>query len=295
MLRDEIGGAAVNLVPADKPQDIYQRVADKTIELLRAEVEGGGEGATMAQQWLDYGLTRKATKRPTMTLPYGAKQYSCRKYLEEHVRENAADGKPHPWGDQLFAATLFLSRFVWEAQSQVVVAARQAMDWLQACAAVATGKGLTLSWTTPDGFTVIQPYRDQREQRIDTLCAGRMFRLTLKHDGEKVDPRRSVNAVAPNFVHSLDGNALRAWVLEVKAAGIDSVAVVHDSFGTHAGNTDASVQLIQKSFVEMYLNNDVLQQFFDSLPEEVQQECPPMPEKGNLDLEQTLLSDYFFS
>lgn len=36
--RDEIGGANVNLVPSDKPQDIYKVVADKTILKLEAAV-----------------------------------------------------------------------------------------------------------------------------------------------------------------------------------------------------------------------------------------------------------------
>jgi DNA-directed RNA polymerase len=37
MLRDPVGGAAVNLVPSDRPSDIYQRVADVVIEKLQRD------------------------------------------------------------------------------------------------------------------------------------------------------------------------------------------------------------------------------------------------------------------
>jgi DNA-directed RNA polymerase len=78
--RDTIGGAAVNILPSDKPSDIYQLVADKTIvELERMadrndragqnSQEEGPTDAELAQWWLDFGITRKITKRNCMTFP----------------------------------------------------------------------------------------------------------------------------------------------------------------------------------------------------------------------------------
>ena len=37
LLRDEVGGAATNLIPSEKPQDIYAIVADRTTEALKQE------------------------------------------------------------------------------------------------------------------------------------------------------------------------------------------------------------------------------------------------------------------
>jgi DNA-directed RNA polymerase len=34
LLRDEIGGKAVNLIPGDVPEDVYQRIADKVLSKL---------------------------------------------------------------------------------------------------------------------------------------------------------------------------------------------------------------------------------------------------------------------
>ena len=43
MLRDPVGGTAVNLLPADTPQDIYRLGADKIIAKLERDRTGGEE------------------------------------------------------------------------------------------------------------------------------------------------------------------------------------------------------------------------------------------------------------
>ena len=79
MLRDEKGGAAVNLVPQELPADVYRAVAEKVIEQANWQAENGEEDSikhnadgvaylnegskTIAQQWLKFGITRKVTKR----------------------------------------------------------------------------------------------------------------------------------------------------------------------------------------------------------------------------------------
>lgn len=72
MLRDEIGGAAVNLLPSEKPEDIYQRVADVAIQKLKEEAASGSDNVLLATQWLSFGVNRKITKRPVMILPMAA-------------------------------------------------------------------------------------------------------------------------------------------------------------------------------------------------------------------------------
>ena len=79
MLRDERGGAAVNLVPQELPADVYRAVAEKVIEQAEWQAANGEEDSikhnadgvaylsegskTIAQQWLKFGITRKVTKR----------------------------------------------------------------------------------------------------------------------------------------------------------------------------------------------------------------------------------------
>jgi DNA-directed RNA polymerase len=100
MLRDEIGGNAVNLVPAELPQDVYGMVAKKVIEQAQEEAVSGTEDElkhteegvayvkrgtkALAKQWLSFGITRKTTKRSVMTLAYGSKEYGFKEQLIGH-------------------------------------------------------------------------------------------------------------------------------------------------------------------------------------------------------------------
>lgn len=73
--RDTVGGAAVNILPSEKPSDIYQLVADKSVIRLKeiagtkspvdkkSQEDGEPTQQQLAQWWLDYGITRKITKR----------------------------------------------------------------------------------------------------------------------------------------------------------------------------------------------------------------------------------------
>ncbi len=136
MLRDEIGGAATNLVPNKPPQDIYQRVAD----VVRVKVEAdAASGVALAQQWVDFGFDRKATKHPVMVLPYGGTQYSTRQYLPNYITERCEAGAKAPWGDDHWSAAVYLGRHLWKSIGEVVVAACRAMDWLQKVASITAG------------------------------------------------------------------------------------------------------------------------------------------------------------
>jgi len=67
MLRDEVGGKSVNLIPGLERQDIYADVADVAKRMLIAE------GSPEAMLWVNFGIDRKMTKRQTMVIPYAGK------------------------------------------------------------------------------------------------------------------------------------------------------------------------------------------------------------------------------
>jgi DNA-directed RNA polymerase, mitochondrial len=78
--------------------------------------------------------------------------------------------------------------------------------------------------------------------------------------------------------------------------GIHYFAMIHDSYGTHAADTEALANCTRASFMVFY-QNDVLGDFKREvearLPDGV--ELPPMPDYGTLDLTEILRSDYFFA
>jgi DNA-directed RNA polymerase len=104
--------------------------------------------------------------------------------------------------------------------------------------------------------------------------------------------------VAPNFVHSLDASHLQAVALRCKEQGIRHLAVIHDSFGTHAAHTAQLSAILRDTFVEQYSEN-VLERLYeelkDQLGEELAAQLPEPPKVGSLDLNLIRSASYTFA
>ena len=326
MLRDSVGGKAVNLIPSDKPQDIYRMVCDRAVEKLKQDAAGLGSTiaiatpevspssdeeeseakanyslpiATLAQGWLYLEPDRSATKRQVMTLPYGSTLFSCREYTEAWMKEAIAK-KGSPWeAKHNFAASNYMAKIIWDAIGDVVVAAREAMGFLQKCASVVSTEKLPVYWTNPVGFRVMQLYNTKTSKRVKTKIGDAIVKLTLSADTKEVDRRRMRNAISPNVVHSLDASHLVMSVCYASDNDIHNFAMIHDSFGTHAANTNLLAACLREAFVQMYETNDVLgdlrQQFMRQAPVGEEGKIPQLPAKGDLDISAVRDSDFFFA
>jgi len=335
MLRDERGGRAVNLVPSEKVQDIYRLVADEVNRRLQLDFAEGTPSSlltkineksgefrdvvnlgtkSLAEGWLNYGVTRKVTKRSVMTLPYGSKEYGFSDQLLEDIIKPAVDGGvgtmfTHP--DQ-FAR--YLAKHIWEAVSVVVVASVSAMEWLQKAAKLLSSEVkdkktkeilkpcMAVHWVTPDGFPVWQEYFKPEKRRIDLMFLGthRMEATVNVRDSKEMDPRKQESGVSPNFVHSQDGSHLRKTVVKANEAyGVTFFALIHDSFGTIPAKAGAMFKAVRETMVETYENNDVLadfrDQFMDQLHETQLDKMPSLPKAGTLDIRLILESDFAFA
>jgi DNA-directed RNA polymerase len=305
MLRDEIGGAAVNLLPSEKPEDIYQRVADVAIQKLKQEASSYSDHALLASQWLDFGVDRKITKRPVMILPYGGTRQACREYIETTIRERLNQGEANPFSDSerdnIFQASVYLAGIVWESIGEVVIAARHAMDWLRSAARIISDEGLPVTWTSPSGFRVFQAYYEVKTRRIKTQLSGNVIRkiyLNLQESTNILDKREQANGISPNFIHSMDAAALHLYVNLAQEKGIDSFQLIHDSYGTLAADTALSAECIREVFIQIY-QRDILGDFREDLLEQLSTKnackLAPVPPKGNLDLEAVRQSAFFFA
>lgn len=286
MLRDPVGGAATNLIPQEKPADIYTKVRDVAQVKIKAKAEAG---CTLAIR-LDGRLTRNIVKQPVMTLPYGVTKSGMRdQLLAKLVEENIGDD---------WELASYLADILWESIGEVVVAARAAMDWLKGAAKVAAAGDHPVMWTTPAGFPVLQDYREAIGTRINPHVGGRKVNLVVNIAGTKLDRRRQTLGISPNFVHSCDASHMMLTACTALANGITNFAMIHDSFGTHAGNTEVLAASLRHAFVQQY-TPDVLgnfrQELSDQLPPEIAADLPILPETGSLDLSAVLESAYFFA
>lgn len=291
MLRDPIGGKATNLTPEPVPQDIYQMVADVVAEKVQEDAK---TGVPYSKEWLSFGIDRKITKRPVMVVPYGGTRFSCREYVEDAMNERVISSKVNPFGDHIYEGSLYLSKHVWEAISEVVIKAREAMSWLQEVGRKMASKNLPITWETPSKFVVQQIYSSMKAKRITTHIDNVLIKPTILEETTKIDRRRTINGVSPNFVHSMDATALTLTINRCIKDGIHDYSVVHDSFGVHAHFVPKLADSIRESFVDMYSKTDVLEKFYENVVDVIPDLEEP-PSRGELDITGVLDSKYFFS
>ena len=290
MLRDAEGGRAVNLTPNREPQDIYADVANRASELLEKE------STLMARQLLEVGVCRKITKRSVMIVPYSGTRHACRAYIQEALADKCKG--IDPWEGNYFQAALYLSGFVWQAISEVIVSAFEAMNYIKDIAKLYVDNDLSFYWKTPTNIMVRQYYPNSKKKRVQSHLNGSIVRLSYREAEENsIDSRKMLSAASPNFVHSLDAAALTLTVDKCLDEGITDFAMVHDSYATHSPNMPRLNNELRAAFVAMYEENDVLMDLYaaavSALPKDVV--VPPPPQRGDLDLKDVLKSDYFFA
>lgn len=329
-LADEVGGEFVNLTPGDKPHDIYAEVARKVIIQLEIDAVSGAEDSTkeeedevtgvvkerlvqgsklMARQWLKFGVDRSTTKRATMTTAYGSRAYGFKNQLISDLMRPAlrkATNKDHwvdresfPFETDGFAAAGYMAGLIWQSVSATVVKAAEAMDWLKSMASLVGSEGLPIRWTTPVGFPVFQAYRDMSPRRVETQIAGKRIVLTVSTPTDAIDRRAQSGAVAPNWIHSLDASHLQLTVVRAAAAGVESFALVHDSFGTTAGQLPLLYTAVRETMYEQYSSANVMEVLRDEIIPQLTpknaEKLPELPKRGTLDLALILDSKYCFA
>jgi DNA-directed RNA polymerase len=292
MLRDPICGKHVNLIPSDKPSDIYSEVAHQVVAALRSDT------SAYASKWMDFGIDRKMCKRPVMVLPYGGTLAAVQEYVTKRFEEVVKDGTADPFDDkERRRAIAYLSKIIWSVMKDVVYGPRVAMDYLRKLAQQVAKEKSPVFWTTPSGFLVNQTYRCINDRLVKARVGDEIIQMTLSEGTDRIDVRKQSQAIAPNFVHSLDAACLVLTINRSFDLGIRAFSAIHDSYGTHAADTDTLMHCLRQVFVSLYQEHDVLDEFTSELigilPPDA--EVPAQPEKGTLDLEGVLKSDFFFA
>ena len=338
MLRDEVGGEAVNLKPDDHVHDIYGIVAEKVKELLKKDMQEGTDDTieatedgssylkkgtkSLAKEWLDHGVSRSVTKRPTMTLCYGASKFGFADQILEDTVYPALAHNPLSFSKPS-QASRYMAGLIWDSLKGVVVKAVEAMEWLQTASGLLAkdknieGKNLPTTWITPAGFPVKQKYPKVRVKRLNTVLSGSIkifdttsgsteeategsvLRLAFAEPTDEIDSRKQKQGIAPNFVHSMDASHLMLTVCACVDKGVNAFAMIHDSYGVPAGHGSIMFTTVREVFVSTYTENDVLQDLHDHicnlLSPKMLKDLPEVPTKGNLDLDCAKESMYAFS
>lgn len=200
LLRDPVGGSAVNLIDHDKPSDIYREVSDKVLTMVKKDVMEGttkgkerkdgtfGPGTKqMAEAWLAHGINRKVCKRPVMTLAYGSGQYG----FADQIYEDTTRDNPHFAGVGDRQAAQYLAKLTWKAVQTTVVAAIEGMECLKKIATALAKADMPVEWVTPMGLPIQQMYLARKTEsfqlRLGNASTRYRIYVTTVSENEDVD------------------------------------------------------------------------------------------------------------
>jgi DNA-directed RNA polymerase len=282
--RDIEGAEQVNLIERDRPGDLYSAVAVKVQEQIDEDALSGNELALKLQGK----IKRKIVKQTVMTSVYGVTFIGARdqifRQLKDRAELNEEDLKP---------ASIYITKITMAALEGFFQGAQRIKLWLIDCAGRIAKSGHPVSWITPLGLPVVQPYRKGTNSLfIDTFFQ----RVTFEgnKDGLPISVPKQKSAFPPNFVHSLDSTHLMMTALACKYHGIE-FAAVHDSFWTHACNIEKMNNLLREEFVNLHSQPllDVLLKNFREMYPSIQ--FHEVPKRGDFELSRVLNSTYFFA
>ena len=148
--RDRLGAEAVNLVPAQKPGDVYSLIANIVDNKREADSREGNKLARV----LEGHIKRKVVKQTVMTTVYGVTKYGAKLQIKKQLK----DIREFPL-DCVDDASKYVAAKTFDSLNEVFESSQRIQSWLTECAGVISKDCKSqVSWVTPLGFPVVQPY-----------------------------------------------------------------------------------------------------------------------------------------
>jgi len=301
--RDEEGGREVNLLDGEKPRDVYSGVCAIVVAKLAALAKDKpkGPGAnkesvkTHELAKLVAGLIdRKVVKQTVMTSVYGVTFIGAKRQIQNRLEEKFENvyESPDEAEQVAYECSGLVATVTMDALHELFQGARNTMAWLGNCARLVSQQGHPMTWVTPLGLPVSQPYRRGGIMTVRTCL--QTVQVVHQNDDLNVNVQRQRSAFPPNFVHSLDSTHMLITALKMEAQKIPFTAV-HDSYWAHGCNVDEMNRALRSSFVELYsqpILEDLLLNLRVRFPKV---DFPEIPERGSLKLPDVRNSTYFFN
>jgi len=265
LARDKSTATLVNVVPSDKPQDAYRKVAETALSL--------GIPTNVHPVW-----DRKCVKRTVMTIPYNAKPFSNRSYIKDALKEKGIEVDK----DDLTQ----IVNTVRQAMHLIVPGPMSVMRWIESEVSKSIKAGAkSVEWVTPSGFVVKQHIMKKKVERLDLQLLGRCQLSVATEDSDRIDLTRHKAATAPNLIHSLDASLLHLALRSFD----EPIALIHDSVLSRACDMDKLSAIIRETYMLLFAEHDYLKDFARQIGADTE---PPII--GDLQPETVIESTYFF-
>jgi DNA-directed RNA polymerase len=287
--RDPVIAELTNVMPVEKPQDLYQFVADIATTEMHHRAED--QDNSWCQKFVDYWgtLKRKVVKRATMCDAYGITPHGIRKYARE---EGHLSWVPK---DQLAAAVNELAFLTIKGLEGAMVESNKGKDYVRYISDLFTDEGKHMTWEVPGGMRIVNKYVEfvPRTSRSRLYGEKYVLRVTFGEPTKDPDATAARGAIAPNFIHSFDAAHMRLAILRMNEAGVNNFSMIHDSYGCPAPQIPAMRQIIKETFLEVHQDNQ-LEKLTAYAEQCLGADVEPSPPAGTLDINGVLGAEYLF-
>lgn len=332
LTHDETTAPLVNLVPQETPGDVYMAICEAVYEkiaqdldesledefdaffdqykAMHAELESLRGDEFYAQvdkinkfreesqpqrfapnyfmRITDKKLRRKMVKRPVMTLGYGGTRQGFTKMILVDNQQVNDDFRymQFSWASY-FGDLIYFTARGRNGKGARLPGLAKTLNLFEGLAMKSLKEGKKLSWNVPvTNFPVVQQYQKAKMQRVKLNFMGVLLKLNVAiFEEQTINKSKQKTSAAPNIIHSFDAAHLQMIVVSSSFR----TATIHDSFGCLPSDMKDLFEGVRESFVDFY-ESDPLASLLAQ-----QDAMDMMPERGSLDLEQVLASDFAFA
>ena len=296
LLRDQGMASLVNLMPSEKPQDIYTSVMQRVLDLLR------NDDSPDAAKWLSLQPDRSLAKSIVMTLPYSASRRAVFGFCQDWALTRALELYGHdawPFRRGAIGTCHYMATILYRETAELIGPAKDAMQWFKRVGKLAGEHNITLSWTSPAGLHVRQKYLDYSCSRIKLHHLSPVpMDLRSYHIPKGLSPKRMGNGLSPNVIHSLDASHMAFATIHAFEHGVRNLGGIHDCFATTPAEMAQLRDSVRATFAQLYSED-----WFTRITDELIQQLPPglqstvqdRPKLGELDVHHVRNATYFIS
>lgn len=286
IMRDEDLAAKVNVAPTEKPGDLYQLVADTATAICE---EGTTKWQEIFYDYWEQSIPRKVVKRSTMCDAYGITDHGIRRYCREEGHLEWIDD-----GSQKTQAVNELAVVIRQALDGALQSANTGKVFLQDLTELCVAHGKHASWVTPTGFRVVNRYTLDKVKVLDThLYRNSRLQLSTVEDTKDPALNLAVQAVPPNYIHSIDAAHMMKTINRMAEDGVPSFSMIHDSFGCHCSFVPVMRQALTETFYEIH-KEPLLEKFKADIEDVVGPIGRTVPTHGDFNIELVRDSEYLF-
>lgn len=279
---------AVNVLPSESANDLYQEVADDIFRHMTSQEtynklieKHDPELVKTTINWLmgTFDIPpRDMTKRSVMTLVYGStfngRMTFVRAFLEEFVKKGDPVVTQHK-----NKMTVIITTMMDISLMEVSGEAMKALEFIQKVAVENAKKEGTWVYHTALGLKVDNFIPIESLRKVTLLN----YKIRVKERSDRPNIGKIKACSAPNYIHSMDACHL---IKTIQESGLSDFMAIHDDIGTHACDTDLLYKTVREQFIDLYIDKDYFSTF----------DTKNTFKRGEpFDLLQVLDSQFFFS